>query len=79
MNLNEIPDWTPVRSSNIEALAYHAGRLVVQFRHGSVYSYQNVPYRLFRELTRAESAGRDFIRLVRNHPSEYPFTLEHGA
>lgn len=47
-----------VSSSNIEAIGYMSGNLIVQFKNGTKYMYKNVPVRVFEQFTTAESKGR---------------------
>lgn len=42
------------------------GELEIQFTDGTVYTYENVPYDVFQELTEAPSAGAYFNSDIRN-------------
>lgn len=59
---------TPVRSSNLASVGHDAKRRVleIEFRHGAVYRYYNVPREVFHGLMRAESKGRWFAAKIRN-------------
>lgn len=46
-----------VRSSNLKAVDYDAGGLLVAFHSGSLYRYFNVPYAKFTGLLNASSKG----------------------
>lgn len=65
--------WTKVSSSNIEALAHEGDRLLVQFKSGAIYAYENVTAELFRAVKTAASVGRTFNELIKSRPSDYPF------
>ena len=59
-----------VVSSNINCLGYQRGRLFVRFNSGQTYSYDKVPFPVFRTLKESDSVGNAFHRLVRGH---YPY------
>lgn len=56
-----------VVSSNINCLGYQRGRLFVRFNSGQTYSYDKVPFPVFRTLKESDSVGNTFHRLVRGH------------
>ena len=56
-----------VVSSNINCLGYQRGRLFVRFNSGQTYSYEKVPFPVFRTLKESNSVGNTFHRLVRGH------------
>ena len=58
-------DLTPVESSNIEAIGYKDGVLVVRFKSRATYWYQGVPPEVFPQLLQAESVGSMFHKLVK--------------
>lgn len=49
-----------VESSNINAVGYDTsfGGLVVEYKSGTKYMYEKVPYELYENLLKAESKGR---------------------
>jgi KTSC domain len=55
----------PVQSTNIAAVGYDAGTLVVQFRDQSIYHYEDLPEQVYQGLLGAESKGRYLHRDVR--------------
>lgn len=62
----------PVDSSSLKSVGYDASAqtLEVEFQHGAVYVYLDVPQDVFEELKAAESKGRFFnsnIRSVYTH------------
>jgi len=57
---------TYVVSSNIDAVGYQHGELVVRFRSGVSYAYAGVNRSVFLALTNAESVGQFFHRFVRS-------------
>lgn len=61
-----------IDSEAISSVSYDRGprRLLVRFRSGTLYEYGLVEPRTFRDLLRADSAGRFFVRQIRNH---YPY------
>lgn len=68
--------WNPVKSSNIQALAYDliSKKMYVRFKSGAEYSYENVPADTFESIANARSVGHQFSELVRSKPDEYPYT-----
>jgi len=70
---------TKVTSSNIEAIGHDpvAKTLVVEFKNGSRYSYQNVEQALFEAIRDADSVGATFNKMVKAHPAAFPFTKEN--
>lgn len=65
-------DWTPVRSSNLEAVRHdpETGTLAVRFKGGGVYDYAGVPTETYREFLAAPSLG-SFLhaRIKPHHPA----------
>ncbi len=72
------PRWTRVASSILEAVAYDpAGkRLLLRFRTGAIYEYDNVPPVVFEELLAAPSKGGYFSEYVR---PDYPYRRVRAA
>ena len=54
-----------VVSSNINCIGYTRGQLFIRFNSGQTYSYDRVPYPVFRTLKESDSVGSTFHRLVR--------------
>lgn len=56
------------KSSNLQLVRYNesTSTLSVVFRNGGEYEYENVPEKVYEELTHADSAGKYFIANVRN-------------
>ena len=55
------------RSSNIKQVTFDAGVLIVEFKTGGVYRYENVPDKVFNELEIGKdkiSAGRWFLSKI---------------
>ncbi|MHA3773448.1 KTSC domain-containing protein [Verrucomicrobiota bacterium sgz303538] len=63
----------PVNSSNLETIGYHpeSQTLEVEFRHGGVYQYFNVPMHRFVGLMTAESKGRFFDQFIKKAGYSY--------
>lgn len=61
-------DWTPVSSSNVQAVAYAADfrRLFIRFKSGQRYAYEGVPAGVFQGLLAAPSKGEYVFFLLRN-------------
>jgi hypothetical protein len=57
----------PVESSCLSTVAYEptTETLEIEFRHGGVYRYEDVPKKVFRGLLRSKSAGRYYNRRVK--------------
>ena len=64
--------WTHLTSSILEAIAYDPTRkrLLLRFRTGAVYEYENVPPVIYEEMLSAPSKGRYFSEYVR---PDYPY------
>lgn len=55
-----------LRSSNISAIEwYETGDMLVEFRRGSKYVYEGVPFTLFEEVAKSRSPGATFYRRIR--------------
>jgi hypothetical protein len=57
-----------VESSNLASIGYDSENeiLEVEFNHGGVYQYFNVPENVFKELMNADSHGIYFSANIRN-------------
>jgi hypothetical protein len=62
------PDWQPVESKLLAAVAYVAPRrsLYLRFHSGEVYRYFTFPADQYHQLLDAESKGRYFLSHIRN-------------
>jgi len=60
-------NWLPVKSSNIEAVAYDPEKkiLSVRFIKSGIYHYFDVPQNIFDELRDAESVGKYFAEWIK--------------
>jgi hypothetical protein len=71
-------DWTPVSSSNVQAVAYAAdfARLFVRFKSGKRYAYEGVPLGVFQGLLGAASKGEYVHSIIRakGTDSRYPYS-----
>lgn len=65
---SETINWTPVTSSNVEALAFdnEEESLFVRFHSGGEYEYLNVPYWVFRDFLNAPSKGKFFYLRIKD-------------
>jgi len=61
-------DRTPVSSSNLASVGYDATAqiLEVEFLHGGVYQYFDVPAKVHAELMAASSHGSYFVHAVKD-------------
>lgn len=68
MNEQATVDLKPVKSSQIASIGYHAESktLVVKFKNNAMYSYSDVPEKIFNELMAAESVGKYFHARVKS-------------
>lgn len=70
---------TTLKSSNINAIGFtnnlsidsdrplaSCGVLRIEFVHGAIYDYKNVPEKLFKDFLEAESAGKFFHAKVKD-------------
>ncbi|MGB6231658.1 MAG: KTSC domain-containing protein [Litorimonas sp.] len=57
----------PLQSDVIDAVSYNSDdrRLYVQLKGGNAYSYEGVPWRVFKGLLEAASHGAYFNRIVK--------------
>lgn len=57
-----------VESSNLASIGYNAENeiLEIEFNHGGVYQYFDVPLDVYEELMNAESHGKYFSANIRN-------------
>jgi len=57
-----------VESSNLASIGYDVENeiLEVEFKHGGVYQYFEVPENVYRELMNADSHGKYFAANIRN-------------
>ncbi len=71
----------PVKSSNLASIGYDArGRVLeVEFLHGGVYRYFDVPREIFAALMAAESKGRYFGANIRSRFRFEKVTGEPGG
>lgn len=62
----------PISSSNLESVGYDAAThtLEIEFHHGGIYQYVNVPESVYRALLDAVSAGSYFHDNIRD---VYPY------
>lgn len=51
------PNWIPVVSTNVAAIAYADGELFVEYNSGGTYMYWLVPQQVFDSLLNASSKG----------------------
>lgn len=61
---------TPLNSSNLAAVGYGGGILMVAFRSGSVYAYVGVPWNRYVGLMNASIHGSYFHRYI---STSYPY------
>jgi hypothetical protein len=68
---------TPVSSSNLRSVGYdpRTSTLEVEFMHGGVYSYSNVPEDEYKSLMSASSHGSYFNANIKN--GGYPYRKTH--
>lgn len=57
----------PVSSSNLSSVGYENSTLYIAFNSGGLYSYSNVPERVFHELLNAPSKGKYFRAYINKH------------
>ncbi|RTZ01966.1 KTSC domain-containing protein [Flavobacterium sp. GSP27] len=62
-----------VESSNLASIGYDAENeiLEVQFKHGGVYQYFDVPENVYEELMNADSHGQYFDRNIKKAGYEF--------
>lgn len=59
--------WVQVESSAINAVAYNRDRKVlhIEFRHGVIYTYQQIGYHRYKQLINADSVGKYYNQAIR--------------
>lgn len=59
--------WFPVRSSNLDAVAYDqtSSTLYVRFKTGATWAYSNVPMATYTTLIISPSVGRFFAAQIK--------------
>ena len=57
-----------VQSSNLSSIGYDKGNeiLEIEFNHGGIYQYSNVPQRVYNNLMNADSHGVYFSANIRD-------------
>ena len=60
-----LPNMTPVDSTNLESIGYDGTNLFVRFKNDSTYVYFHVPESLYQELLVTESKGKFLNRHVK--------------
>ena len=72
--INDKP-WISVESSSLTRLKYSIDKmeLLVEFKGGAQYLYQNIPSDLFLGLMTADSIGSAFHKLIKTQPASYPY------
>lgn len=71
----------PVRSSNVESAGYDPAqsRMVVKFKSGGVYAYDQVPWSTYQAFLDSKSKGTFVRDVLVAQPRDYPCTkLEVG-
>ena len=61
---------TPITSSNVAAAGYQDDYLILQFKNGATYRYDDAPYSLFQGLMAAPSAGKFVNERIKGLPCE---------
>lgn len=58
-----------VESSNLASIGYDVAKqiLEIEFNHGGVYQYFNVPQEVYDELMDADSHGKYFVANIKSH------------
>lgn len=58
----------PVESSNLASVGYDAAKqiLEIEFNHGGIYQYFNVPEEEYEELMSANSHGSYFVHNIKD-------------
>lgn len=61
-----LPNLTPVKSSNVAAIAHRGDRLFVKFNGGNaVYEYEGVSAQIHEDMLKSDSIGRFFAHNVK--------------
>lgn len=60
-----MPDFKPVKSSNIAAMAHDGGAMYVKFHSGNVWKYDDVPSHLHDTVATADSVGKAFHKAIK--------------
>ncbi len=57
----------PVESSNLATVGFENGVLEIEFKHGGVYQYFNIPESVFLDLLKADSKGTYHNKYIKGH------------
>tara|TARA_A100001201_G_scaffold71972_1_gene65793 strand:+ start:6410 stop:6676 length:267 start_codon:yes stop_codon:yes gene_type:complete len=80
MKIKRLRNFIAEKSSVIYGVAYNStwkdSELIVFFENGSTYRYENVPFKVYSKLRKAnlfknKSVGKTFIKEVKNQPFIY--------
>jgi hypothetical protein len=55
-----------VISSNISSIGYHNNTLEIEFIHGGIYQYFNVPHNIYESIMNASSHGTYFHEHIKD-------------
>lgn len=70
LEMQRAREWTPVKSSNIKAIAWRKEKgLGVWFHSGKIYWYPDAPFSEYKAITASRSKGKYLHYLVK---SAYP-------
>lgn len=63
----------PVESSTVEAIGHNdLNRMIIRFKTGAEYAYDDVPADVFQALKYAESKGAFFAKHIKSNTRKYP-------
>jgi len=63
--IEQIP-WEKLDASNVNKVRFLGGEMDVEFHDGSVYTYFDVPLRIFARLKVADMPGKYFFESIRD-------------
>lgn len=66
-------EMVKVNSSLVDSMCWKNDILIVRFTTGAVYMYEDVPYKLYKDLVTADSVGHAINESLKYKP-EFPCT-----
>jgi hypothetical protein len=64
-----VSKWTPIDSTNLDAAYFDSDEkaILIRFKNGAVYKYENCSAALYKGLLEAKSAGQYFQEHIATH------------
>lgn len=78
LEMAKAAEWTPVRSSNVRAVAWRRGKgLGVWFHNGKIYWYPDAPFGEYKAIMASHSKGKYLHYFIKSaYPHVGPMTMD---